>query len=104
MQQQSTSRRGFTNNRKERQREMDVDQTEGSLTSIQETRILAALLALSQDDRDSILELSHDDLVAGFKKMVNKKRKDVKYNVSPKHKRICGGTSSSELDGSDNVP
>lgn len=67
--------------------------TMSGLASSEGCQILAAFLALSPDERKSALDISHDDLVAFFKKLAgsNKKslkRSNVKYVLSPKRKRI----------------
>ena len=54
------------------------------------SRVLAAVLGLSLEERDAFLALSHDELVKGFKKQVKKqlmKDREVDHPQSPAHKR-----------------
>jgi hypothetical protein len=65
--------------------------TFSGLECTQTPLVLAGLLDLSDEERDAVLEMNHDELVAGFKNMVSqklKKNRDVEHEKSPEHKRI----------------
>ena len=47
---------------------------------------LAAVLALTKEDRKTFLDLEHKDMVEGFRELVGKKRREDDPN-SPEHKR-----------------
>lgn len=62
--------------------------TVSGLTSNEGSQILGAFLTLSETDRALVLALPQEDLALGFKRLINKKRRDVEHMESPEHKRI----------------
>jgi hypothetical protein len=68
--------------------------TSSGLSSSEATNLLSAFLSLGQNERNTVLNLSHDDMVAEFQNIAKGntrelKRREVHYTTSPKHKRLC---------------
>jgi hypothetical protein len=65
--------------------------TSSGLDCTQASLVLAGLLDLSDEERNTVLDLTHAEIVAGFQNMVTqkmKKNRDVEHLKSPEHKRI----------------
>jgi hypothetical protein len=67
--------------------------TFSGLESAEAAQILAAFIGLSQTERNAVLDSSHEELLMHFKNVAKanlekKKRRNIKYTLSPKHKHI----------------